>query len=102
MHKFGLLAISFILIFMIVPIAVAVSDVSVGVKQGDWIQYNVFVTGNPPGDHNIKWASMNVTDVQGTAITLDIQTSIQQRNKLSRTHHTQLSYRNFGRRLFHT
>jgi len=35
MHKLGLLAISFILIFMIVPIAVAESDVSVGVKQGD-------------------------------------------------------------------
>jgi hypothetical protein len=74
MRKLGLLAISFILIFMIVPIAVAVSDVSVGVKQGDWIQYNVIVTGNPPGDHNIKWASMNVTAVQGTAITLEIQT----------------------------
>ena len=59
---------------MIVPIAVAVSEVSVGVKQGDWIQYNVIVTGNPPADHNIKSVTMNVTDVQGTAITIDIQT----------------------------
>jgi hypothetical protein len=74
MNKLGLLAISFILIFMIVPSAVAASDVSVGVKQGDWIQYNVNVTGNPPEDHNIKGAIMNVTNVQGTAITLDIQT----------------------------
>jgi hypothetical protein len=74
MRKFGLLAISFILIFMIIPIAAAANDISVGVKQGDWIQYNVFVTGNPPADHNIKRVSMNVTDVQGTAITLDIQT----------------------------
>jgi hypothetical protein len=74
MNKLGLLAISFILIFMIVPIAVAASDVSVGVKQGDWIQYNVNVTGNPPEDHNIKGAIMNVTNVHGTAITLDIQT----------------------------
>lgn len=73
MHK-SALAISFILIFMIVPIAVAVSEVSVGVKQGDWIQYNVIVTGNPPADHNIKSVTMNVTDVQGTAITIDIQT----------------------------
>ena len=54
--------------------AVAFADVSVGVKKGDWIQYNVHVTGNPPGDHNIQWASMNVTDVEGTAITVDIQT----------------------------
>ncbi len=74
MHKSALLAISFILIFMIVPIATAASDVSVGVKQGDWIRYNVIVTGNPPGDHNIRSATMNVTDVQGTAITLEIQT----------------------------
>jgi hypothetical protein len=74
MRKFGLLAISFILIFMIIPIAAAANDISVGVKQGDWIQYNVFVTGNPPADHNIKRVSMNVTDVQGTAIILDIQT----------------------------
>ena len=59
---------------MIVPIAVAESEVSVGVKQGDWIQYNVIVTGNPPADHNIKSVTMNVTDVQGTAITIDIQT----------------------------
>ena len=74
MRKLALLAISFIVLFMIAPIAVAVSDVSVGVKQGDWIQYNVNVTGNPPGDHNIKWASMNVTEVRNTNITLDIQT----------------------------
>ena len=59
---------------MAVSISIVFADVSVGVKQGDWIQYNVHVTGNPPGDHNIQWASMNVTDVQGTTITLDIQT----------------------------
>jgi len=73
MRKLALLAISLFMIFLIMPFAVAVSDVSVGVKKGDWIQYNVFVTGNPPGDHNIKWAFMNVTDVQGTTIALDIQ-----------------------------
>ena len=54
--------------------AAAFADVTVGVQKGDWIQYNVHVTGNPPGDHNIQWASMNVTDVKDANITLDIQT----------------------------
>jgi hypothetical protein len=73
MHKSVLLGISLALLIIILPIVTVFAEVSVGVKQGDWIQYNVNVTGNPPGDHNIKWASMNVTDVVGTAITLDIQ-----------------------------
>lgn len=74
MHKSVLLGISLALLIVILQIVTVFAEVSVGVKQGDWIQYNVKLTGNPPGDHNIKWASMNVTDVQGTAITLDIQT----------------------------
>jgi hypothetical protein len=45
-----------------VPITVALADVSVGAKEGDWIEYKVTVTGNPPADHNIKSASMNVTN----------------------------------------
>jgi hypothetical protein len=74
MRKSVLLGISVTLLIVILPIIIVVAEVPVGVKQGDWIQYNVNVTGNPPGDHNIQWASMNVTDVNGTAITLDIQT----------------------------
>ncbi len=74
MHKSALLAILLTFLVMAVSISTVFADVSVGVKQGDWIQYNVHVTGNPPEDHNIQWASMNVTNVQGTAITLDILT----------------------------
>ena len=74
MHKSGLLAILLTFLVVAVSITTVFADVSTGVKQGDWIQYNVHVTGNPPGDHNIQWASMNVTDVQGSAITLDILT----------------------------
>ncbi|MCW3994855.1 MAG: hypothetical protein NWE98_01735 [Candidatus Bathyarchaeota archaeon] len=46
------------------------AEVNVGVKSGDWIEYNVTVTGNPPPDHDITWARMNVTNVSGTAITV--------------------------------
>jgi hypothetical protein len=74
MHKSALLAILLTFLVIAVSISTVFADVSVGVKHGDWIQYNVHVTGSPPGDHNIQWASMNVTDVQGTTITVDIQT----------------------------
>jgi hypothetical protein len=74
MRRFVLLAVVLTVLVAAVPVATVLGDVSVGVKAGDWIQYNVLVTGNPPGDHNIQWASMNVTDVEGTAISLDIQT----------------------------
>ncbi len=88
MQKSALLAILFTFFILVASISTVFANVSVGVKQGDWIQYNVHVTGNPPGDHNIQWASMNVTDVQGTAITLDIQTLFNNGTLLPRTHHT--------------
>ena len=74
MRKLALLTFALTLLILAVPIAVSLADVSVGVKKGDWIQYQVAVTGNPPGDHNIRSAGMNVTNVQDTAISLDIQT----------------------------
>ena len=52
----------------------AFADASVGVKKGDWIEYQVTITGNPPQDHNITWARMDITDVQGEVVSLDIQT----------------------------
>ena len=74
MHKLVLAATVLAFLFVTVSFTIVLADVSVGVKQGDWIQYNVHVTGNPPGDHNIQSASMNVTNVEGADITLDIQT----------------------------
>lgn len=52
---------------------VASSEVSVGVKTGDWIEYQVTVTGTPPEKHDVTWAKMEVVTVQGTQITLDIE-----------------------------
>jgi hypothetical protein len=54
--------------------AVAFADTTVGVKKGDWIEYQVATTGSPPEDHNITWARMDVTGVQGDAISLNVQT----------------------------
>jgi hypothetical protein len=74
MRRFVLAVIVLIVFSIMVPVASVFGEVSVGVKPGDWISYNVNVTGNPPGDHDIQWASMNVTDVEGSQIALDIQT----------------------------
>ena len=74
MRKFVLVAIVLLALVVVVPIASVLGDISVGVKKGDWIQYNPQVKGNPPEDHNTQLVSMNVTNVEGTAISLDIQT----------------------------
>jgi hypothetical protein len=46
----------------------AVADVIVGVKQGDWVEYNVSFTGTPPPEHDVKWARMEVTGVEGQRV----------------------------------
>ena len=45
---------------------------SVGVKPGDWIEYNVTYTGNLTQGHDVTWARMTVTGVQGTNISVSI------------------------------
>jgi hypothetical protein len=51
---------------------VVLGEVSVGVKSGDWIEYNVSVTGTPAEQHDVTWAKMEVYAVQGTQINLNI------------------------------
>jgi ribosomal protein L14 len=52
-----------------VPVAAA-AEVTVGVKQGDWVEYNIEYTGSPPTDYP-TWMRVEVLDVQGTNITLE-------------------------------
>jgi hypothetical protein len=53
---------------------VVFAGLPVGVKKGDWIKYQVTVTGNPPPDENITWARMDITGVQGEIINVNVQT----------------------------
>jgi hypothetical protein len=48
------------------------ADLSVGVKKGDWIEYAISTTGSPSAGHDITSSRMEVTDVQGTSITVFI------------------------------
>ena len=74
MHKSAVLAIALTVLIVTVLLPVAFADVSVGVKKGDWIDYQVTVTGNPPPRYNVTWGSINVTSVEGQDIGLYIQT----------------------------
>jgi hypothetical protein len=40
----------------------------VGVKKGDWIEYNVSFTGNPPIEHDAVWARMEIISVDGKKV----------------------------------
>lgn len=58
-----------LLLFLVNVISATVSaDVSVGVKQGDWMEYNVTFTGNPPVEHDVVWARMEVVNVTGLRV----------------------------------
>jgi|SRR3972149_11043314 len=51
---------------VLVLMAIAEGEISVGVKNGDWVEFDITTTGTPPEEHHIVWARMEVFDVQGT------------------------------------
>lgn len=53
------------------PFAVS-AEISIGVKAGDWIEYQVTFTGTPPEGHAVTWARMDIVSVQGKNITLAV------------------------------
>jgi hypothetical protein len=60
-------------VFAILSLAcIASAQLSVGVKKGDWIQYQVTFTGTPSTDHSIVQAKMEVLDVQAPTIKVNI------------------------------
>ena len=58
-----------VVVMFAVPIAV-VADVSVGVREGDWVEYSIQYTGSPPTDYPV-WMRVEVLNVQATNITLE-------------------------------
>jgi hypothetical protein len=61
------------------------AQVSVGVKESDWIEYQVTISGTAPQDHNITWARMEVTTLQGNNINLAIATEFSNGTMLNET-----------------
>jgi hypothetical protein len=48
--------------------------VSVGVKEGDWIEYTVATTGAPPKEFEVTWAKMEIVHVEGKTIMSNVTT----------------------------
>jgi hypothetical protein len=74
-----LIAVSIIVILVlgIAESAVIVSaSISISVKKGDWIEYNVVATGNFPGESNAQWARLEIVDVQGDIIHINSTTML--------------------------
>ena len=57
-----------VLVLASVFFSVSPADILVGVKQGDWIEYNVSFTGNPPIEHDAVWARMEIISVDGKKV----------------------------------
>ncbi len=45
------------------------AEPAVGVKEGDWIEYDINMTGkgSPPPTHDVRWMRITILPVQGTA-----------------------------------
>ncbi len=57
---------------LLVSPALAYGDLSVGVKKGDWIEYNINVIGTPPPIHNVTWMRIEVLQVQEAALQVNL------------------------------
>ena len=45
---------------------------SVGVKEGDWIEYHVAYIGTPSEGHDVVWAKMEILNVKESSVTVKI------------------------------
>ncbi len=79
--------IALVLILLVGFACLASADLAVGVKKGDWIEYNVTYTGSPTQGHDVTWARMEILDVEGTDISISI-TSMFQDNSTAITNST--------------
>jgi hypothetical protein len=75
MGRKAVLALGFLVILSISLSAdVASAKIAVGVKEGDWIEYHVTTTGNPPEEHNVTWGRLEVLQVNGSEIRVNSTT----------------------------
>ena len=68
-RKIGLVLVLFI---VLICVSGVLSEISVGVKKGDWIEYQVTYTGIPAEGHDVTWARMEIKDVQGKSMSVEI------------------------------
>ncbi|MBN1357908.1 hypothetical protein JW988_03975 [Candidatus Bathyarchaeota archaeon] len=66
------LCLTIILFTVLVGLGTVLAEVFVGVKTGDWIEYHVEFTGTPAEGHDVTWARMEIKDVQGKSVSVEI------------------------------
>ncbi len=59
---------------IIISPVLAADEPSVGVKEGDWIEYNISITGTgtPPPTHDVRWMRIDVLPVQDSAFSVNL------------------------------
>lgn len=72
-NRLRFLAVATVL-FLFLTVNTASADISVGVKKGDWIEYTVTTTGIPEEGHDVTWARMEILDLKGTDIAVNVTT----------------------------
>ena len=72
------------LIGIMLPYAV-LAELSVGVKQGDWAEYDVSFTGTPTTDHDAEWARMEIDGVDGVRINVTFTSLLSDGNVVNAT-----------------
>ncbi len=55
-------------------VTVAKSSVSVGVKKGDWMEYEVTTWGSPPEDLKVRYAKIEIVNVNGPKVVANVTT----------------------------
>ena len=63
MGKLLFLTAVLLFVFLATAAELAVADVSLGVKVGDWIEYTVSTTGVPSEGHAVVWARMEILSI---------------------------------------
>jgi hypothetical protein len=71
-RKFALYMICFAVLVGMHFSSVASAEIVVGVKPGDWIEYNVTFTGDIIEQHDVTWARIEVIAVEGKTIDIKI------------------------------
>jgi hypothetical protein len=71
-RKFALYMICLVVLVCIAFSAVASAEIVVGVKPGDWIEYNVTITGEVPKQHDVTWCRFDVKAVDGKNVYVDV------------------------------
>ena len=66
------LGLTIVLFIVLIGVGDVLAEISVGVKKGDWVEYQVTFTGVPDEEHDVTWAKMEIEAVEGTQINLNI------------------------------